>query len=145
MPTLTITRGLPGSGKSTWARREADYLDAECVDRDGIRRMLRTDWPHGDRAAEDMCTAVQHATIRALLHQGRSVICHDTNLPDRVVEQLARLARQFGAEVRVEDFRGVPLEVCIARDAGRPEGERVGEATIRAMWARHLADTVPSI
>ena len=139
MPTLYLTRGLPGSGKTTWARREAEYLDAECVDRDGIRRMLRTTWPHGDRAAEDMCTVVQHATIRALFYAGRSIICHDTNLDPRVVDQLTRLARRFGADVVIEDFRDVPLQVCIDRDAARPEGERVGETTIRAMWAAHLA------
>jgi predicted kinase len=140
MPTLTITRGLPGSGKSTWARREADYLDAECVDRDGIRRMLRATWPHGDPDAEYVCTVVQRATIRALLRHGRNVICHDTNLPDGVVAELVREARQLGAEARVQDFRDVPLEVCIGRDAGRPDSERIGEDRIRAMWQRHLAN-----
>lgn len=135
MATLTITRGLPGSGKSTWARHEAEHLDAECVDRDGIRRMLRATWPHGDRAAEDMCTAVQRAAILALLRAGRPVICHDTNLHDSVVADLTRLARQAGADVVIEDFRTVPVQVCVDRDARRPEAEQVGEQRIRAMAA----------
>lgn len=135
MPTLTITRGLPGSGKSTWARTQPGVR----VNRDDLRAMLRpAPWPWGDRAAEDMCTVAQHSQIAGLLAAGHDVICDDTNLHPSTVQTLADLAERCGAVVRTVDFMSVPLGTCIARDAVRPEGQRVGADKIRAMWAKHV-------
>lgn len=135
--TLTITVGLPGSGKSTWAKQQPGVR----VNRDDLRAMLVAGpWPHGDRAAEDMCTVAQHAQISALLGAGIDVICDDTNLRPDVVRALTDLAERAGAVVRVVDLTGVPVEECIRRDALRPEGERVGADRIQAMWDRYVAD-----
>jgi predicted kinase len=135
MPTLTITRGLPGSGKTTWARQQGGHLR---VNRDELRRMLHgaplhTGW------AEVQVTLAQRAQIDALLRAGLNVISDDTNLRARVVRELAELARSAGAEVVVRDFTDVPVDECIARDVGRAEDERVGEDVIRGMWRRYLA------
>ena len=135
MPTLTITRGLPGSGKTTWAKQQAGHVR---VNRDELRRMLHggplhTGW------AEVHVTVAQRAQVEALLRAGVNVICDDTNLRARVVRDLAELGRAAGAEVVVHDFTHVPVDECVARDALRPEGERVGEEVIRGMWQRYLA------
>jgi len=135
MATLTITRGLPGSGKTTWARQQAGHVR---VNRDELRRMLHggplhTGW------AEVQVTLAQQAQVDALLRAGLNVICDDTNLRAKAVRELAELGRQAGASVVVRDFTQVPVEVCIARDALRPEPERVGEDVIREMWQRYLA------
>ncbi len=135
MPTLTITRGLPGSGKTTWARQQGGHVR---VNRDELRRML-----HGGPLyagwAEIQVTVAQRAAVEALLRAGLDVICDDTNLRARVVRDLADLGRSCGAEVVVHDFTDVPVEECVTRDAVRPEGERVGEEVIREMWRRYLA------
>jgi predicted kinase len=135
MPTLTLTRGLPGSGKTTWARQQGGHVR---VNRDELRRML-----HGGPLlagwAEVQVTIAQRAQVEALLRAGINVICDDTNLRARVFRELADLGRICGAAVVVHDFTDVPVEECIARDAARPEAERVGEDAIRGMWQRHLA------
>jgi predicted kinase len=135
MPTLTITRGLPGSGKTTWARQQGGHVR---VNRDELRQMLHggplhTGW------AEVQVTLAQRAQIEALLRGGVNVICDDTNLRARVVRELADLAKLAGAEVVVRDFTDVSVDECVARDANRPEPERVGEDVIRGMWQRYLA------
>jgi predicted kinase len=131
--TLTITRGLPGSGKTTWARQQPGAVR---VNRDELRLML-----HGRRlgtgTAEVQVTRASRAAIEALLRAGTDVICDDTNLRSRVVRELAELAARAGAGVVIEDFTGVPVEVCIERDAARPEP--VGADVIRAMYDRYLA------
>ncbi len=135
MTTLTITRGLPGSGKTTWARQQAGAVR---VNRDDLRQMM-----HGGLLglgwAEVQVTLAQRAQVDALLRAGVSVICDDTNLRAKVVRELAELGLTCGADVVIRDFTDVPLEVCIARDATRDEGARVGEDAIRGMWQRYLA------
>jgi predicted kinase len=139
MAKLIITRGLPGSGKSTWARaRQARDPNLARVNRDDLRRMLFPDWPHGDPEAEEILTLVQEAAIEVLLeHTSLHVVADDTNLDPQHVQALDLLAHAMDAEFHVQDFTHVPLDVCIARDAARPNP--VGEQVIRAMHEKHLA------
>ncbi len=134
MPTLTITRGLPGSGKTTWARRQPYAVR---VNRDDLRRML-----HGGHLgrgwSERQVGEAQLAAVEALLRGGTSVICDDTNLRPRMVRDLAELAVRCDAEVVVRDFTDVPVDECVRRDADRPEADRVGEPAIRRMHDRFL-------
>jgi predicted kinase len=135
MTTLTITRGLPGSGKTTWARQQAGAVR---VNRDELRRML-----HGGLLglgwAEKQVTVAQRAQIEALLRAGVNVICDDTNLRSKVVRELSELALKVGADVTYRDFTDVPVDECVARDAARDCADRVGEDVIRGMFQRYLA------
>jgi predicted kinase len=135
MTTLTITRGLPGSGKTTWARQQAAAVR---VNRDDLRHMLHGG-PVGLGWAEKQVTVAQRAQVEALLRAGVNVICDDTNLRAKVVRELAELALRCDADVVYRDFTDVPVEECLARDAGRDEESRVGEDVIRGMFQRYLA------
>jgi predicted kinase len=140
VPTLTITRGLPGSGKTTWAKRrlETDALRAARINRDDLRKIMHGGLT-GAKWAERQVTLAQHAAAGELLRSGVDVICDDTNLGARVVRGFADLALACGADFVVKDFTDVPLEVCIERDAGRPTDDQVGADVITAMWQRYLA------
>lgn len=140
MPKLTCTRGLPGSGKSTWAMNElrlANPGTLACVSRDDLRSVL-----HGQHLriheAEEQVTRVHHAAVAELLRVGVDVIVHDTLFPIKHLRPLAKIAWKFGAVFAVQDFTHVPLEECIARDARRTGPDRVGEDVIRMMHARYL-------
>lgn len=145
MTTLTITRGLPGSGKTTRARAwvAEDPAHRIRVNRDDLRQMA----DNGDfiaRVTEPRILAARDALIVALLRRGLDVICDDTNLPQRTARDLAALARRARADFTVADHTGVPLETCIARDAARTDKAPVGEDVIRDMHARYLhGRTVP--
>lgn len=135
MAMLTITRGLPGSGKTTWAKAQPRAVR---VNRDELRKMMHGGWT-GESWAERQVTTAHRAAVEALLRMGIDVICDDTNLRAKVVRELAELASECGASVSLVDFTHVSLEVCLRRDAERLEGERVGEAVIRRMYERYLA------
>lgn len=136
MTRLLITRGLPASGKTTFARKLQPGVVR--VNRDDLRRML-----HGRRlftqAAEAQVTHAQRAAVEALLRARASVIVDDTNLRSRTVREWAEMAVRYGASFEVHDFTDVPLAECLRRDAERAEDDRVGEGPIRRMHERFLA------
>lgn len=138
MATLHITRGLPASGKSTWALAWAaeDRTRRVRVNRDELRRML-DGGEHLKGVTEQRVLAVRDEAVTRLLRDGHDVVCDDTNLPQRIVRDLARLARRAGAEFEVHDFTHVPLETCVERDAAR--AAPVGEERIRELHLRFLA------
>jgi predicted kinase len=136
MTRLLITRGLPASGKTTFAAKLQPRVVR--VNRDDLRRML-----HGQRLftqwAEGQVTRVQRASVESLLRARVDVIVDDTNLRTKAVKEWAEVAARFGATFEVHDFTDVPLEECLRRDATRPDADRVGEAAIRRMHERYLA------
>jgi predicted kinase len=135
---LTITRGLPGSGKTTWARQQQDAKPGLWrVNRDDLRAMVVPSWAFGDENDEDMLTVVQHRAIHGLLYNGLDVIVDDTNLSERAVEGLRAVAVDTDSAFEVVDFTHVPLETCVERDAARPNP--VGAQVIRRMHERYLA------
>ncbi|MCA2213539.1 phosphatase domain-containing protein [Jidongwangia harbinensis] len=147
MTRLLITRGLPASGKTTFARTLQPYVVR--VNRDDLRYML-----HGRRLftpwAEGQVAAVQRGTVEQLLQARADVIVDDTNLRADTVREWAALAARYGATFEVHDFTDVPLDECVRRDAARPEAERVGEKGIRRMYDLYLRDRrlplpVPSV
>jgi predicted kinase len=139
MPTLTITRGLPASGKSTHAHVwvDDDRAHRARVNRDDLRSMI-------DRGVfvlkvtEPRIVAARDAAILGLLGKGLDVINDDTNLPQRTVRDLAKLAARARAGFDVVDFTDVPLDTCIVRDAFRHDKAPVGEQVIRDMYSRFL-------
>lgn len=144
MTTLKITRGLPGCGKTTFARNWVS-LDREHrarVNRDDLRTMVDDGaWVKG--VTEPRILAARDGAILALLRKGVDVINDDTNLPQRTVRDLAKLAKRAGAKFEVIDMTDVPLETCIERDSYRAkalgdEKNPVGEEVIRDMHRRFL-------
>lgn len=113
--TLTITIGMPGSGKSTWGERmRQDYPDRiRIVNRDDIRAANGTRFEDGD---EQYVAQVRDYMIDRLLVLGYDVICTDTNLSPKVRRRLAQIAKTRKAEVIETSFLDVPLEVCLERN-----------------------------
>src|SRR5262245_2266838 len=138
MPTLIITRGLPGSGKSTRARAwvAEDRAGRARVNRDDLRGMLHDGvWAGHDTETQNI--GARDVLISSLLRRGLDVVCDDTNLPQRTARDLANVAAACPATLEVWDLTDVPLEVCIERDAAR--SRTVGEQVIRDLHRRYLA------
>lgn len=145
MSTLIITRGLPGSGKTTHARAwvAEDPQGRARVNRDDLRAMAHgsvfVQQSDGQPGTERAIQAARDAMITALLKRGLDVICDDTNLPSRTARDLRRLAVLAGAEFAVVDMTDVPLEECMRRNATREGKARVPNDRVRDMHARYIA------
>lgn len=138
MPTFYMTKGLPGSGKSTWA--ETFVLGQEAgsvvrVNRDLIRTMLHADRWKGQKT--EATTVAARDTLLGLAMQARlGVISDDTNLDPKLETHFRQLAERYLYDFEIVDFTGVPVKTCIQRDLKRPRS--VGEKVIKQMSTRYL-------
>lgn len=103
---LTITIGVPASGKTTWAHKTAKHEgNTRLVSRDDIRLMLFG--PGGYKITEEKETLVSRVaedTVIAALTSGKNVIVHDTNLKQISREKWKSIANLFGAEFEEKFF-----------------------------------------
>lgn len=132
---LYITRGVPGSGKSTFAREwvEENPSRRVRVNRDDIRFMLFGKYWGVDEKA---VTRVQDTLLRSALADGKEVILDNTNLQSKnVVDVLKIAAERPGVFVEFVDFP-ISCKEAVARDAARDR--TVGEDVIRSFYDRFL-------
>lgn len=146
MQKLILTRGLPASGKSTWAKTQCK---GNCVriNRDEYRWMLTgaSGWHEYTFKSriENLVTQLTTSAIFEALDSGFDVVVDETGLNPAVAARLEDevLAYQFDEnEVQfvIEDrFLAVPVEECIRRDAERGVYS-VGEDVIRKMAKKWL-------
>ena len=138
MSALIMCKGLPGSGKSTWAREyvlESAAGRVLRINKDDLRDMLHAGRWH--KTNERQILAVRDLLIAEGLTSGQDVIVDDTNLHPKHEERLRELAGMHSATFDVQDFTNVPIGVCIDRDLKRPRS--VGAKVIRKMHQQYLA------
>jgi predicted kinase len=137
---VTILKGLPASGKSTWAKQLVDTQPGKYkrVSKDELRAMLdNTKW---SKANEKFILKTRDTLILLALDQGYHVLVDDTNLHPKHEAAIRELVKGK-AIVEVKDFTDVPLETCIERDRHRQN--YVGEQVIRKMYRDFLAPKPP--
>ncbi len=134
--SLIATRGLPASGKSTWARKKCDdnLGKYKLVDKDSLRSCI--DNGQWSKHNEEFVLKTRNFIIEEALKDGYSVIVHDTNLYNKHMETFKEIARKYSAEFIVQDFTDVPLEECIKRDLKRLNS--VGKDVIVKMYKDFL-------
>lgn len=131
---LLMLRGLPGSGKSTWAKQfVAQNPGWVRVNKDSLREMMGSYRPGKD---EPLVRKWRDNFILSAAAANKSVVVDDTNFAPMHEEDLRALARLLGMEFEVKFF-DTPLKDCIANDLKRPSS--VGEKVIRKMWSEYLA------
>jgi len=133
-PEVVLTRGLPGCGKSTWAKQlvEDGLGKWKRVNKDDLRAMI--DNSHWNKHNEEFVLKVRNFVILEAVKKGYSVVVDDTNF-GKHFDEVKKLVEGY-ATVRVQDFTDVPLQTCIERDLKRLNS--VGKDVIMGMYNRYL-------
>lgn len=138
MKTLYFLRGLPASGKTTWAKRKLASLNrgettrAVRTNKDDIRAQLRADGVNSESRVIRRETEIVTEALRA----GLDVIIDNTHFHPPHELRYRPLAEEYGYRFRIKSFTDVPVEECIRRDHNRPNS--VGESVIRNMYDKYL-------
>lgn len=135
MREVILTKGLPGSGKSTWAKEQLAKYPGKYkrVNKDDLRAML--DDSKWSKANESNVLGVRDLLILRHVRDGFDVIVDDTNLAPKHEEHIKQLVKGE-AVVKIKDFTHVSLETCIQNDLKRFAS--VGESVIRKMYNQFL-------
>lgn len=130
-PKVLILVGLPGSGKSTYARQfcinKPSYVR---VNRNDFRLMFK-DSQFCDFKLENTLTEIQNETIMTLLQNKHNVIIDNTHVKMKCIQDLINLVK-FNADI---SFKLIDTNLidCIERDKKREKS--VGEKVILDMHA----------
>lgn len=144
---IIMLKGLPGSGKSTWAKEfVAKNPHWVRINKDDLRAMMSSYRPGKD---EGIILKWRDHLIMASLREGKNVIVDDTNFHPKHEQQIKNLIHGeqglvdplFIVDFEVKFF-DVPLAQCIKNDLNRPRS--VGERVIKKMWREFLYQKYPA-
>jgi predicted kinase len=124
---IIICRGLPASGKSTYAKQWVieDPEKRVRVNRDDIRRMLGKYWVPN---RENLVTHIEERSVIEALRLGYNVIIDATHIKSKK-DLIRKWTRTILYNIEFKDFFDVSVEECMRRDAERGD-EKVGNAVI---------------
>ncbi len=155
MRKVLITKGLPASGKTTWARefikKNPNY---KRINKDELRAML--DDGKWSKKNEQFVVMARDNLMSLAVLNGWDVIIDDTNLHPKHEQNIKNEIDLLNEtmthhdknpkplyKVEIKDFTDVPVEECIKRDQERQN--YVGEKVIRQMYRQFLVSKAPKL
>lgn len=135
-----MTQGLPGSGKTTYAKELVKNEGYKRISKDDLRSMLDNSIYSKDN--EKIIIDLRDEIIEILMDEKCNIIIDDCNFNkfhERDIRYIVDVHNHHGIfepyEFEIKKFN-TPLEECILRDSKREKP--VGEKAIREMWEKYI-------
>lgn len=134
MQKIIFLKGLPASGKSTWAKQFClENPNFIRLNKDDIREFFNN--PKFTSSFEKDVLSIQKHLGEVALKLGKSLIIDDTNFAEKHQIYWQEVANAASIEFEIKIF-DTPLEVCIIRDSEREKS--VGKHVILGMYNTYL-------
>ena len=130
---LLMLKGLPASGKSTYAKELEATGKWARVNKDDIRKEFFPDYTFKN---EKEVVYMEDAEIIAELREGNNVVVDNTHFNPKHQVRLEKIAKDEGAEFELL-FIDTPFEECIKRNKKRPNS--VPLEVIMNMYRQYIA------
>ena len=145
MVKIIFCKGLPASGKSTWASQYCkDNINFIRLNKDDLREELQElnkqdTW---NRDFEKLILDTQREKGISLLKSGKSIIIDDTNFSNIHWGYWNNIAEKMGISIELKYF-DTPVDECVDRDKHREKS--VGEDVIRSMYKKYVKHNISKI
>lgn len=136
MSKILILRGIPASGKSTFALQfveENPDLHAR-VNRDDLRKSVFGKYTDLSPDQEDLITELERNAVKTLLNSGKDVVIDSMSVRPRYVREWMKFAARNNVEAVIKEFP-ISLDDAIFRDSVREKS--VGAQVIRNIWNKY--------
>lgn len=136
MKTIYLTKGVPASGKSTWAKQEVFRRNGQLkrFNKDDLRTMI--DNGVFDLQNEKFIVSVRDKMVEDALSRGYDVVVDDTNFSDKHFYTMCDIAKRVGDVMIVEKFFDVSLKEALQRNSKREN--KVEDHIIVNMYEKHV-------
>lgn len=133
MSKLIVLRGIPASGKSTWAVEYAkkNSLTTIVINRDALRKMCGVYWVAN---REPLIKEMEDNLVTIALEADYDVIVDATNLNQSAIDRWKTLLKE-GDEMEIKTF-DISLNKAIFRDwkRGLMGGHKVGRKVVKDFY-----------
>jgi len=133
---IIFLKGLPGSGKTTFAKKLISHDKSFIrINKDDIRMMLFGQ-EHSTQN-EKLVLNIRNDIIKNALNKGYNIVIDDTNFNPIHYDKIKKIATQYNSKIHIK-LIDTPLDVCIKRDSKR--NNPVGINAIKCMYNQYLKD-----
>ena len=137
MSIVTMMIGIPGSGKTTYAR---NFLKGEYISPDVIRKELYGDISIQGNASEVF--GLVEKRIRTALAEGKNVVYDATNTNAFRKATVAEF-REYGASEVNGIFMNTPFKVCMERNLNRNDRSEPVPTDVMERMYNALKENLP--
>lgn len=127
--------GIPGSGKSTYAKQivAKDPSNWVRINNDDLRAMMNGSVWSADY--EKMITDARNYFIRDALKRGKNVIIDNLNLNRRHFDDVCKIAKSINRDIQVfEKMFYIEFEEAVERNSKREGAARVPDDVMKRWW-----------
>ena len=143
MPKIILTQGIPGSGKSTWAKKwvEEDPIHRVRWNNDDCRKMCG---PYWIPEREDFISEIREKFLNEAMQEHKDIVIDDMNLNQKTINYYEDLIDNFNTfnihkkeHMYTKEYKlfNISVEECIRRDALREHP--IGEKTIKEIHKKY--------